>query len=89
MNDTVSQKSPLYSFGDKNAWKPIYREGNASTGDKFAAMAIDVEGLGVLVHTFTKLGGSVSEAMHFVPGARLENQYDHAGEVIARKIVAL
>lgn len=89
-NSTESQAKDnvkdLIVWGESDMWKLICKASSASEQWMKSTKAMEIEGCGCLVQVTTQQGDNVSEALTFVPGARIDTKKDESGKVISRSL---
>ena len=76
-NSTVSSAkknvSDLQIFGNGDTPKLICKASSASEGWMKSTKVMEIKGVGCVVQVTTQRGDNVTEALTFVPGARIED----------------
>lgn len=90
-NSTVSgarkNVSDLTVFGDGDTFKLICKASSKAEGWMKSTKAMEIPGLGCVVQVTTQQDSHVSEALTFVPGARIE--LIDGDKANGRKLVAI
>lgn len=74
MDDLKTKVSDVQVVGDPGAWKLLGKASSKSQGWMKSTKAMEVPG-GVLVQVSTQQGEHVAEALAFVPGVRITEQW--------------
>ena len=84
INVTFTQK-----FGDIDIFKLINKISLESERYLKTTKAMQIDNLGCVVQVTTQQGDNVSEALTFVPNAKIKEIKDSEGKVIERKLVSM
>ena len=78
----------LKVFGH-DVWKLISKVSSQSQGWMESTKAMEIPGAGCLVQVTTQKHHHIAEALHFVPGVRIDTQYDKDNNPISRSLVTV
>lgn len=81
-------------WGDGDTFKLISKASSKNEGWMKSTKAMEISGLGCVVQVTTQQGMNVSEAVTFVPGAKIEESFSKDGEenkgvVVSRKLIQI
>ena len=79
--------SDIVFFGDGDTFKLICKASSKKEGWMKSTKAMHILGLGCVVQVTTQQGDNVSEALTFVPGAKIQEVLDENKKVIGRKLI--
>lgn len=79
--------SDIVFFGDGDTFKLICKASSQKEGWMKSTKAMHILGLGCVVQVTTQQGDNVSEALTFVPGAKIQEILDENKKVIGRKLI--
>jgi hypothetical protein len=83
--DIISTKN----WGDPNTMQLLVKVGNGTGCWGRAVMAMQIDGVGCIVNTYSKKYGNVAESTVFVPGVMITDLKDPKGKLIGRKLVKI
>lgn len=91
-NTTASQAKDnvkdIVFWGDGDTFKLISKASSKAEGWMKSTKAMAIEGIGCVVQVTTQQGSNVAEAVTFVPGAKIQEVKNDAGQVIKRRVVS-
>ena len=76
-------------FGNTDTFKLIYKASSKSENWMKSTKAMQIDNLGCVVQVTTQQGNNVSEALTYVPNAKIKEIKDSEGKVIERKLVSM
>lgn len=79
-----------FIFGD-DCWKLITKFSSESRGTMKSTKAMEIEAVGCVVQVTTQQGNNIAEAITFVPGVRIKEEYntEQVATVTSRKLVKI
>jgi len=83
------QVSDIQFFGNGDTFKLICKASSKSENWMKSTKAMQIDNLGCVVQVTTQQGDNVSEALTFVPNAKIKEIKDSEGKVIERKLVSM
>ncbi len=83
------QVSDIQFFGNGDTFKLICKASSKSESWMKSTKAMQIDNLGCVVQVTTQQGDNVSEALTFVPNAKIKEIKDSEGKVIERKLVSM
>ncbi len=83
------QVSDIQFFGNTDTFKLICKASSKSENWMKSTKAMQIDNLGCVVQVTTQQGDNVSEALTFVPNAKIKEIKDSEGKVIERKLVSM
>lgn len=88
-NGAKENVKDIVFFGNGDTFKLICKASSENEGWMKSTKAMEIQHIGCVVQVTTQQGQNVSEAVTFVPGVKIHEEYDEPnGKVIARKLVA-
>lgn len=87
IEEAKKETSDLIVFGNGDAWKLLGKASSKKQGWMKSTKAMQIDGLGCIVQVTTQNYDNVAEAVVFVPGVKIANDKNEAGEIIGRHLV--
>ncbi len=97
-NTTASQAKDnvkdINFWGDGNLFKLLSKASSVGEGWMKSTKAMEIEGVGCVVQVTTQQGSNVAEAVTFVPGVKIEENYNESESsdvktITSRKLVKI
>ena len=92
INTTASQAKDnvkdIIFWGNGDTFKLISKASSVEEGWMKSTKAMQIDGVGCVVQVTTQQGNNVAEALTFVPGVRIEEEYN-SESVVSRKLVKI
>ena len=77
LQDVIDNVSDIEVFGDGGTWRLICKASSKSEGWMKSTKAMEIPGYGCLVQTSTQQWDKVAEALTFVPGTYIKDEYGY------------
>ena len=92
-NTTASQEKDnvkdIVFWGNGDTFKLISKASSVVEGWMKSTKAMEMKGVGCVVQVTTQQGNNIAEAVTFVPGVKIEEEYNGEGQVKSRKLVKI
>jgi hypothetical protein len=86
INGAHKQVRDIKTFGDGDMFKLISKAWSENEGWMKSTKAMQIEGIGCIVQVSTQQGDSVAEALSFVPGVCIIEDFDQDEKLIGRHL---
>ena len=94
VTDPLSAKAKILDiavWGDPNAWLVLAKASSESQGWMKSTKVMPVDKIGVVIQVSTQQRNSdgtysVAEALQFIPGAKVIEEFDGSGIVVSRRL---
>jgi len=74
ISSAKSNVKDLETYGDGDLFKLLSKAWSENEGWMKSTKAMEIPGVGCVVQVTTQQGGSIAEALTFVPGVRIQDQ---------------
>jgi hypothetical protein len=76
-------------WGNGDTFKLISKASSQNEGWMKSTKAMQIDRVGCVLQVTTQQGDNVAEALSFVPGVRVYEEFDNEGVVVSRSIVKI
>lgn len=76
-------------WGNGDTFKLICKASSKEEKWMKSTKAMDIPGIGCVLQVTTQQGDNVAEAVTFIPGVKMEETKDSAGNVLSRTIIGM
>ena len=89
--DLKEKVSDVVVFGNGDLFKLISKVSSKAEGWMKSTKAMEIEAVGCVVQVTTQQGNNIAEAITFVPGVRIKEEYntEQVATVTSRKLVKI
>lgn len=90
-NGTSKNVKDIVFWGNGDTFKLISKASSVAEGWMKSTKAMEIEGVGCVVQVTTQQGNNIAEAITFVPGVRIKEEYntEQVATVTSRKLVKI
>lgn len=90
-NGASKNVKDIQFWGNGDTFKLISKASSVAEGWMKSTKAMEIEGVGCVVQVTTQQGNNIAEAITFVPGVRIKEEYntEQVATVTSRKLVKI
>lgn len=90
-NGASKNVKDIVFWGNGDTFKLISKASSVAEGWMKSTKAMEIEAVGCVVQVTTQQGNNIAEAITFVPGVRIKEEYntEQVGTVTSRKLVKI
>lgn len=90
-NGASKNVKDIVFWGNGDTFKLISKASSVAEGWMKSTKAMEIEGVGCVVQVTTQQGNNIAEAITFVPGVRIKEEYntEQVATVTSRKLVKI
>ncbi len=91
-NGASKNVKDIVFWGNGDTFKLISKASSVAEGWMKSTKAMEIEGVGCVVQVTTQQGNNVAEALTFVPGVKIQEEFsamEIGAKVISRKLVKI
>lgn len=88
-NGATKNVKDIQFWGDGDTFKLISKAWSDKEGWMKSTKAMEIEGFGCVVQVSTQQGENVAEAITFVPGVKIQEEWTIKDGVVSRKLIRI
>ncbi len=87
VEDMKGKVNDVVVWGDGDMFKLLCKASSKAEGWMKSTKAMEIKNVGCVVQVTTQQGSNISDALVFVPGARIDEEHGADGKVVSRKLI--